>query len=88
MDNMENFIEVNNLSVSFDVRAGLLLRKIGTIQAVNNVSFSIKKGEILGGTVLVFVLPLWVHFFPVVQEFVSLLSSHKEARLIVAALGC
>ncbi len=49
MDNMENFIEVNNLSVSFDVRAGLLLRKIGTIQAVNNVSFSIKKGEILGG---------------------------------------
>ena len=48
MDNMENFIEVNNLSVSFDVRAGLLLRTIGTIQAVNNVSFSIKKGEILG----------------------------------------
>lgn len=47
-DNMENFIEVENLSVSFDVRAGILLRKIGTIQAVNDVSFSIKKGEILG----------------------------------------
>ncbi len=45
---MENFIEVNNLSVSFDVRAGILLRTIGTIHAVNNVSFSINKGEILG----------------------------------------
>ncbi len=45
---MENFIEVRNLSVSFDVRAGILLRTIGTIQAVNDVSFSIKKGEILG----------------------------------------
>ncbi|GAF85926.1 unnamed protein product, partial [marine sediment metagenome] len=34
--------------VSFDVRGGLFLRMIGTIKAVNNVSFSIKKGEILG----------------------------------------
>ena len=45
---MENFLEVQNLSVSFDVRGGLLLRKIGTIQAVNNVSFSIRKGETVG----------------------------------------
>jgi oligopeptide/dipeptide ABC transporter ATP-binding protein len=48
IDDMEKLIEIKDLSVSFDVRAGLLLRKIGTIQAVNNVSFSIKKGEILG----------------------------------------
>ncbi len=45
---MENLVEINNLSVSFDVRAGLLLRKIGTIKAVNEASFSIGKGEILG----------------------------------------
>lgn len=45
---MENLIEINDLSVSFDVRAGLLLRKIGTIKAVNEASFSIGKGEILG----------------------------------------
>ena len=45
---MENFLEINNLSVSFGVRGGLLLRKIGTIQAVNNATFSIKKGEIVG----------------------------------------
>jgi oligopeptide/dipeptide ABC transporter ATP-binding protein len=48
IDDMGEYIEIKDLSVSFDVRAGLLLRKIGTIQAVNNVSFSIKKGEILG----------------------------------------
>ena len=48
IDDMGEFIDIKDLSVSFDVRAGLLLRKIGTIQAVNNVSFSIKKGEILG----------------------------------------
>ena len=45
---MENLIEISNLSVSCDVRAGLLLRKIGTIKAVNEASFSIGKGEILG----------------------------------------
>jgi oligopeptide transport system ATP-binding protein len=45
---MEKIIEIKDLSVSFDVRGGLLLRKIGTIKAVDNVSFSINKGEILG----------------------------------------
>jgi oligopeptide/dipeptide ABC transporter ATP-binding protein len=45
---MEKFIEIQDLSVSFDVKGGLLLRTIGTVNAVNNVSFSINKGEILG----------------------------------------
>jgi len=45
---MDNIVEVDNLSVSFDVRGGLLLRKIGSVQAVNNVSFSIRRGEVLG----------------------------------------
>lgn len=44
----ENYIEVKNLSVSFKVSGGLLLRTIGVVKAVNDVSFKIKKGEILG----------------------------------------
>lgn len=45
---MENYLEVKNLSVSFDVKGGLFLRTIGSVKAVNNISFSINKGEILG----------------------------------------
>ncbi len=45
---MGKFLDIKDLSVSFDVKGGLLLRTIGTIQAVNNVSFSMNKGEILG----------------------------------------
>ena len=48
MTAFENYIKVENLSVSFKVKGGLLLRTIGVIKAVNNVSFSIKKGEVLG----------------------------------------
>lgn len=44
----DNFLEVKDLSVSFDVRGGLFLRTIGTVKAVNNVSFSMRRGEILG----------------------------------------
>ncbi len=45
---MGKLIEVKDLAVSFDVKGGLLLRTIGTVTAVNNVSFSINTGEILG----------------------------------------
>ncbi len=45
---MGKILEVKDLSVSFDVRGGLLLRSIGTVKAVDNISFSINKGEILG----------------------------------------
>ena len=45
---MGKLIEVKDLAVSFDVKGGLLLRTIGTVTAVNNVSFSITTGEILG----------------------------------------
>jgi oligopeptide/dipeptide ABC transporter ATP-binding protein len=48
IENMGEFLEIKDLSVSFDVKGGLFLRTIGTIKAVNNVSFSIYKGEILG----------------------------------------
>jgi oligopeptide/dipeptide ABC transporter ATP-binding protein len=45
---MGKFLEIKDLSVSFEVRGGLFLRTIGTIKAVDNISFSINKGEILG----------------------------------------
>ncbi|MBL1436359.1 MAG: ABC transporter ATP-binding protein [Rhodobacteraceae bacterium] len=45
---MENYLEVKNLSVSFTVRGGLLLRTIGVVKAINNISFNVKQGEILG----------------------------------------
>ncbi len=48
INDMGKFLEVKDLSVSFDVRGGLFLRTIGTIKAVDNISFSINKGEILG----------------------------------------
>jgi len=45
---LEEYIEIKDLSVSFAVRGGLLLRTIGVVKAINNISFSINKGEILG----------------------------------------
>ena len=45
---MGKLIEIKDLSVSFDIKGGLLLRTIGTITAVNKVSLSIDEGEILG----------------------------------------
>lgn len=45
---LEEYLKVENLSVSFAVRGGLLLRTIGVVKAINNISFSIRKGEILG----------------------------------------
>ena len=45
---MGKLIDIKDLAVSFDVKGGLLLRTIGTVTAVNNVSFSIIAGEILG----------------------------------------
>ncbi len=45
---LENYLDVKNLSVSFTVSGGLLLRTIGVVKAINDISFSVKKGEILG----------------------------------------
>ncbi|MFH1137645.1 MAG: oligopeptide/dipeptide ABC transporter ATP-binding protein [Pseudomonadota bacterium] len=45
---MTTILQVNNLSKHFPVTAGLLHRKIGLVRAVNDVSFEIKQGEILG----------------------------------------
>ncbi len=44
----QTLIEVKNLIKYFPVRAGLLQRVVAHVQAVDNVSFSIRKGETLG----------------------------------------
>lgn len=43
-----NLIEVKNLSKRFPIHGGIFGREVGGVSAVNNVSFSIKKGETLG----------------------------------------
>ncbi|GAU85791.1 ABC transporter ATP-binding protein [Bosea sp. BIWAKO-01] len=41
-------IEVNGLVCHYPVRGGLLRRQVGAIQAVSDVSFSVRRGEALG----------------------------------------
>lgn len=43
-----NLIEVNNLKTYFPIKTGVLQRTTGYIKAVDDVSFSIKKGQTLG----------------------------------------
>ncbi len=44
----ENLIEVNHLKKYFPVRGGLLQNVVAYVQAVDDVSFSVRKGECLG----------------------------------------
>jgi peptide/nickel transport system ATP-binding protein/oligopeptide transport system ATP-binding protein len=44
----ETLVEVNNLVKYFPVRAGLLQRVVNQVKAVDDVSFFVRKGEILG----------------------------------------
>ena len=44
----EYLVEVENLVKYFPVRAGLLQRVVAQVQAVDNVSFSVRRGETLG----------------------------------------
>jgi peptide/nickel transport system ATP-binding protein/oligopeptide transport system ATP-binding protein len=41
-------LEVENLTVRFPVTGGILLRRVGEVRAVENVSFTIGRGETLG----------------------------------------
>jgi len=43
-----HLVDVENLVMHFPVTAGVLRRKIGDVKAVDNISFSINKGETLG----------------------------------------
>jgi len=44
----EILIDVQNLKMHFPINAGIFGRQIGAVKAVDNISFSIYKGEILG----------------------------------------
>jgi peptide/nickel transport system ATP-binding protein/oligopeptide transport system ATP-binding protein len=44
----EYIVEVKNLVKYFPVRAGLLQRVVAYVQAVDNISFAVRKGETLG----------------------------------------
>lgn len=44
----ETILEVNKLKMYFEIRKGMLKRKISDIRAVDDVSFKISKGETLG----------------------------------------
>ena len=41
-------LEVKGLTKHFDINGGVFGKKIGTVQAVNDVSFTVMEGEILG----------------------------------------
>ncbi|MCG8351714.1 MAG: dipeptide ABC transporter ATP-binding protein [Chloroflexales bacterium] len=43
----DTLLEVNDLKMHFPIRKGLLQRQIGTVKAVDGVSFTIKQGETL-----------------------------------------
>lgn len=47
-NNEETLLDVEGLQKHFDVRGGALNRVEGTVKAVDGVSFSVKRGEILG----------------------------------------
>src|SRR5699024_6200805 len=48
MSHKEILLEVKNLKKYFPIRAGFFKRKVGDIKAVDDVSFTIKKGETFG----------------------------------------
>jgi oligopeptide transport system ATP-binding protein len=45
---LENIMEVRNLEMHFAVTKGLLKRKIGSVKAVDDVTFTIKRGQTMG----------------------------------------
>ncbi|XBV87180.1 oligopeptide/dipeptide ABC transporter ATP-binding protein [Deinococcus sonorensis KR-87] len=44
----EPLVEVKDLQKFFPIRGGLLSRVVGNVQAVNGVSFSLRRGEVVG----------------------------------------
>ena len=47
-NNNETLIRVEDLKVHFPIYRGVIRRQVGSVKAVDGVSFSIKKGETLG----------------------------------------
>jgi peptide/nickel transport system ATP-binding protein len=46
--NKETLLEVKNLKTYYPVKGGFFRRTIGNVKAVDDISFSINKGETLG----------------------------------------
>lgn len=44
----ENLLDVQNLKMHFPIKTGILQRTTGSVKAVDDVSFTVKKGETLG----------------------------------------
>jgi len=44
----ENLVEVDDLKVHFPIRAGIFRTQVGTVKAVDGVTFDIRRGETLG----------------------------------------
>lgn len=45
---MDNILEVKNLKKYFPIKKGLLLREVGQVKAVDDVSLTVRRGETLG----------------------------------------
>src|SRR5215467_6355903 len=45
---VDALLEVRNLKCYFPIRGGLLQRKVATVQAVDDISFEVRRGETLG----------------------------------------
>ncbi|MBA4366362.1 MAG: peptide ABC transporter ATP-binding protein, partial [Desulfobacterium sp.] len=43
-----HLLEVKNLKMYFPVRDGIFKRQVGVVHAVDDISFSVKKGETVG----------------------------------------
>ncbi len=47
-DSVDNILEVRNLQKHFPIRKGFLKRQVGTVRAVDDVTFSIPRGKTVG----------------------------------------
>ena len=45
---LPNLVEVEDLKVHFPIRAGIFQTQVGTVKAVDGISFDVRKGETLG----------------------------------------
>ena len=45
---VQPLLEVKNLKKYFDIKGGIFSRTVGTVKAVDDVSFTVNKGEVLG----------------------------------------